>query len=164
MQLSKASSPRGPHKALTSRMKISMFRNIRKLILKGWTYGTLARDEMGLPVVPTSKEAKCWCLKGAVIRTAKDYSIFVWRRRDEVTEFGLICEQARLPEVLGEYFERWMVYLLEFKLGTSISNWNDSRGVNSRQVVALIDEILADLNPSTGEEVDLNNLNDDGEL
>lgn len=59
---------------VTKQELVECLKQARKLISRKswWTWNVHARDKRGLPVHPSSDEAKCFCAYGAIIRASND--------------------------------------------------------------------------------------------
>ena len=63
---------------MTRQEKIEALRKASLLLQeKGWTQGCFARDKEGKGVNPTSKNAICFCIAGACIKTLSDCSLIL---------------------------------------------------------------------------------------
>jgi hypothetical protein len=129
------------------RMRLSMLHNVRKLVTRGWVVGRLATSASLSQVMPTSPEARSWCISGAILKTAHDYGRYIARRKD-VPEFNKFCETFTDPRIRVEYMERWMFYYLTRLLNGPIPEWNDRVGRTHHQVLSMLDRAIENLRPT----------------
>ncbi len=97
---------------------------LRGLLARGWTQGTMARDELGRGVVPQSRNAVCWCLLGGMDRAT-------WGIGPEFDErHAAVCEAIRavLPAT-GEG-------------AGSILYFNENEKTTQRDVLELVDRAI----------------------
>lgn len=97
--------------------------NTRCLIMVGWTQGSSARDSLGRRVDVLSKDARCYCLTGAVIRSC--YS-------------GDIPPDSRLEVVTLQY----LIEAIPFSHSRDIITWNDIPWRTKEQVIQVIDRAI----------------------
>lgn len=97
----------------------------KAIIKKGWTTGSLARDEKGHQVSFQSDEAVCWCLMGALLLASNDLDtgerlIFWAALGDSWDKFLRMMNKAMIP----------------------IHKWNDAEGVNVEEVNRFLDYVI----------------------
>ena len=84
-------------------------------VRRGWTQGEYARNAAGLPVVPASPRAVCWCAGGAIAVCAGS-----WSHRADVADV--------LVEDVG-----------------SVVAWNDATGRTAEEVATQMERTAARL-------------------
>ena len=94
---------------------IEVLSEARKLLERGWTQCTYARDLDGNGVEPRDRNAVAWCIRGALCK-ARDR----W--------FGDQAER-RLQQMVGG--------------AGLITNWNDTAKRTQAEVLALLDQAIA---------------------
>lgn len=104
----------------------------RERIAQGWTTGELARDSRGTPVNPWSPSATCWCISGAVAAgvqpegsfpvVAAGHSLAIYLRA--LDQLQAVAGRDGLPFPVA---------------------WNDHQGRTLDDVLALLDQALANL-------------------
>lgn len=99
---------------MTSALKVLV--SVRELLSdeKRWTQGQEARDVSGDGVPPTSKDAVCWCLLGALYKSALLRQVCGDLAPEEATEawmsaVGLTCKIASPdnPDGIGDFNDRF---------------------------------------------------------
>ena len=85
-----------------------------------WTQAAVARDAEGRIVKPTSPEAQCWCLEGALARSCNRYGLS--------------------PPALLKYLDA----LVETELGLDghVLNWANDFALNHEDVLAFLDRAI----------------------
>lgn len=101
--------------------EITLLKQARAIVEKGWARGALAMDAQGRTVGVKSPEACSFCLSGALIRAGATYHGTL--TEDGVRIFDKL--QAFTPERLY------------------IHHWNDMPGRAKEEVLALIDKAVA---------------------
>lgn len=96
--------------------------NARSLIAKGWTQGPTAKNAAGIAVDPTSGEAVCWCLEGALIAS------------------GVNCED---PEATCPMCHQYLIPLGRLVGATGATSYNEALGRTKEEVLALFDRAIA---------------------
>lgn len=99
---------------------LSILKDAKELIEKGWTQGCMARDSHGIYALYDSKEAVCFCITGALWRVGQGEDVVIPLIR-------LMQHAAGIPE------DRF------------ISSWNDEAERTQEEVVALFDKATAAL-------------------
>lgn len=105
---------------MTKRKVLQILRKARKLLAKGWTQRTFAKDKDGVPVTWDSQQAVCFCLGGALRRASQDAGKpYGWESA---------CELRR---ALG--------------ITDAVAEWNDAETRKQRHVLARLDRAIAKL-------------------
>lgn len=97
-------------------------RTMRDLLEKGWTQGGAARDANNEPCSPTSSEARCFCMVGALDRAS---NVRLWRYESART---VILDALRRRE---QDFIR------------NVSGWNDDLRRTQQEVLEVMDDAIA---------------------
>jgi hypothetical protein len=85
----------------------------------GWTQNVAARDKDGNEVLPSSEDACCWCIYGAIGASRKDLS------RETRYKY-----ENKVEEVIGNY---------------SISLYNDSPARTKQEVIDILEQVEREL-------------------
>lgn len=102
------------HSSQTPSRNIALLRKVKRIIARGWTRNTLARDARGRPVSPYGRKGVRFCLLGACYH---------------VTPYGVTPTVANLfAKEMGRF---------------GIIRWNDYVAKSKSDVLALIDKAIA---------------------
>ena len=97
--------------------------SVKKIVASGWTQQHYARDEKGIQTFIHDDEATCWCIMGAIYKTANDLR----------SQARHMCT-AEMVGVLREA-NGW-------EEGYHIPTWNDEPGRTQEEVIAAIETAI----------------------
>ena len=116
---------------------------IRSLLVRGITRGELARDTKGNRVDHRSRQAKCWCVLGAILAVCK-----MEEALPLVTEFVIHLMSRELP-----LFQSRLVRLTNWEEEKElIADWNN--GATSTEILSTWDIFIVILILQTARESD----------
>jgi hypothetical protein len=118
-------------------VSLEHWKEARRLIDKGWTQGTLARDHGNRSVPPLSHNATCWCVEGAFARSIHHVS-------------KLLVPSDRFANRL-DYQMRYVFHTYLNQLGLNATDssfnfssavFNDTKGRTKEEVLNVLDKII----------------------
>ena len=107
---------------------LTILRDARALVVRGWTQYTAARDAEGLIIFSDHPTATCWCLSAAIAVAFSKGGTHPYAREQHLDLLLTFSAEIGRPADI---------------LWSSIETWNDTEGRTQADVIDLVDLLIA---------------------
>ena len=106
---------------------LTILRDARALLVRGWTQYTAARDADGLIIFSDHPTATCWCLSAAIAVACAKGGTYPYAREQHLDLLLTFSAEIGRVDIL------WSI----------IETWNDTEGRTQADVIDLVDLLIA---------------------